>query len=227
MTFAFASTSISTISRFPLAEARASGVSWYPPVSGSGIYYRIEIEIFMQSLHFFCLPFSSLIHETILSEYSVPNLHKLQNQYLRMHSVNHDQHSHLFNGTYITPVKLTLVIFTAAWQAINMPSNSVQPLATAAKTQLSPFYFNEKEKMKYMLRTSLYVMVKCRPASNQTLACMTWHESILTTDIKIWILLEPLHLPNSGYGNPRCSYVYLVDLSQDIIHRSDAFLKIS
>ena len=79
---------------------------------------------------------------------------------------------------------------TAAWQAINMPSNSVQPLATAAKTQLSPFYFSEKEKMKYMLRTSLYVMVKCSPASNQTLACMTWHKSILTTDVEFWILLE-------------------------------------
>ena len=35
---------------------------------------------------------------------------------------------------------LTLVMLTSAPQAINICSSSVQPHATAAKTQLSPFY---------------------------------------------------------------------------------------
>ena len=57
LTFALASTSISTISRFPLPEARANGVSWCPPVSGSGMNCRIEIntiEMPMQGLYFLC-----------------------------------------------------------------------------------------------------------------------------------------------------------------------------
>ena len=81
---------------------------------------------------------------------------------------------------------LTLVMLTSAPQAINICSSSVQPLATAAKTQLSPFYVQWKEKAKYMIN----VVVQLR--SNQN--WHVWYMSITNVEIllKVFICLLAL-----------------------------------